>query len=100
MPEPLIDKREDKKSDKLVQDWIGGRYEDCAVVLKIGENYFGGFSGMTAADGRSLVKIRNGLAEAKVIWGLAKVRDYVRRLKDRGYDAKAYRISVDNEIDV
>jgi hypothetical protein len=76
MSEPLIDKREHKKSDKLFQEWISGRYEDCAVVLKIGENYFGGFSGMTAADGRSLAKIRNGLAEAKVIWGL-RVSDWV-----------------------
>lgn len=93
-------KRENKNSDKPVQEWIGGKYEDCAVVLKVGDNYFGGFSGLVDADGKAMVKLRNGLTEAKLIWGLAKVRDYIRRLKDRGYEARAYRIIVDREIQV
>jgi len=36
-------------------------------VLKIGDKFFGGFSGKTAADGKSLTKIRNGLTEAKLV---------------------------------
>jgi hypothetical protein len=98
MTQPLTDKRERKRSDKPIQAWVGGRYEDCSVVLKIGDNYFGGFSGLTDTDGRSMVKLRNGLTEAKLMWGLAKVRDYIRRLHDRGYDAKAYRITASREV--
>jgi hypothetical protein len=70
------------------------------VVLVVGTIYFGGFSGKTGDDGKSLVKLRTGLTEAKLIWGLSKVRDYIRRLKDRGYEAHACRIVIDKPIDV
>jgi hypothetical protein len=98
--EILVNPREVKKSGKQVQDWIGGTYEDASVVLMIGNEYFGGFSGKTDASGKSIVKIRKGLTEAKSIWGLQKVRDYVRRLEDRGFSPKAYRICVCKQINL
>jgi hypothetical protein len=98
--QPLTNWRDTRKSDRPVHDWVGVRYKDCTVILVIGTKFFGGFSGKTGEDGQSMVKLRTGLSEAKLIWGLAKVRDYVRRLKDRGFEAHAYRLVIDRQIDI
>ena len=100
MGESLMEIREIRKSGKPLQNWVGGTYEDSAVILMVGNEHFAGFSGKTGTSGQSLTKLRKGLPEAKLIWGLNKVRDYVRRLKDRGFCAKAYRIVVVTQIEL
>lgn len=54
-----------------------------AYAIRIGEQWFAGFS---AKPGRlATLKIRDGLCDAKLIWGEAKAIQYIDRLSQRGH---------------
>lgn len=65
------------------QDEVKAAFQVSAYAIRIGDQWFAGFS---AKPGRlSTLKLRDGLCDAKLIWGKGKAIEYIQRLGQRGH---------------
>lgn len=63
-------------------------YNMTAYAVRVGNEWFAGFgggAGITKAE--SIIKLKGGLCDAKLMWDYKKAASYIERLKKKGYAA-------------